>query len=69
MFLTTRDPPPVSYATTTYFGVNSFKFVNEKGAVTIGRYQLLNLSPDDSSNDAASSYLPSAVRRSTVLTS
>src|SRR5215468_4024702 len=40
-FLTTRDPPPVSYATTTYFGVNSFKFVNEKGAVTIGRYQLL----------------------------
>jgi catalase len=29
-FLTTRDPPPVSYATTTYFGVNSFKFVNEK---------------------------------------
>src|SRR5262249_38276977 len=40
-FLTTRDPPPVSYATTTYFGVNSFKFVNEKGAVPIGRYQLL----------------------------
>jgi catalase len=40
-FLTTRDPPPVSYATTTYFGVDSFKFVNEKGVVTIGRYQLL----------------------------
>ena len=53
-FLTTRDPPPVSYATTTYFGVNSFKFVNEKGAVTIGRYQLIPdagrhfLSKDDS---------------------
>ena len=31
----------MSYATTAYFGVNSFKFVNEKGAVTIGRYQLL----------------------------
>ena len=30
-FLTTRDPPPVSYATTSYFGVNSFKFVNEEG--------------------------------------
>jgi catalase len=40
-FLTTREPPPVSYATTTYFGVNSFKFVNVTGAVTIGRYQLL----------------------------
>ena len=42
-FLTTRDPPPVSYATTTYFGVNSFKFVNKEGAVTIGRYQLILL--------------------------
>jgi catalase len=40
-FLTTRDPPPVSYATTTYFGVNSVKFTNEKDAVTIGRYQLI----------------------------
>jgi catalase len=40
-FLTTRDPPPESYGTTTYFGVNSFKFVNEKDAVTIGRYQLI----------------------------
>jgi catalase len=34
-FLTTRDPPPISYATTPYFGVSSFKFVNKKGAVTI----------------------------------
>src|SRR5260221_2160071 len=38
-FLTTRDPPPVSYATTTYFGVNSFKLANEKRSATIGRYQ------------------------------
>jgi catalase len=40
-FLTTRDPPPVSYGTTTYFGVNSFKFVDERDAITIGRYQLI----------------------------
>ena len=33
----------MSYATTSYFGVNSFKFVNEEETVTIGRYQL---SPD-----------------------
>ena len=29
-FLTTRDPPPVSYATTTYFGVNSFKLSTKR---------------------------------------
>jgi len=66
--LTTRDPPPVSYATTTYFGVNSFKFVNEKGTVTIGRYQLL---PDagrhflskDESTKAATNYLEDEIRQ------
>jgi catalase len=68
MFLTTRDPPPVSYATTTYFGVNSFKFVNEKGAVTIGRYQLLPdagrhfLSKDESAK-AATNYLEDEIRQ------
>jgi catalase len=67
-FLTTRDPPPVSYATTTYFGVNSFKFVNEKGAVTIGRYQLLPdagrhfLSKDESAK-AAINYLEDEIRQ------
>ena len=29
-FFTTRDPPPVSYATTTYFGVNSFKLSTKR---------------------------------------
>jgi catalase len=33
-------PAPVSYATLTYFGVNSFKFTNAKGTATFGRYQL-----------------------------
>src|SRR5262249_40686473 len=67
-FLTTRDPPPVSYATTTYFGVNSFKFVNEKGAVTIGRYQLLPdagrhfLSKDECAK-AATNYLEDEIRQ------
>jgi catalase len=66
--LTTRDPPPVSYATTTYFGVNSFKFVNENGAVTIGRYQLLPdagrhfLSKDESAK-AATNYLEDEIRQ------
>jgi catalase len=66
--LTTREPPPVSYATTTYFAVNSFKFVNEKGAVTIGRYQLLPeagrhfLSKDESAK-AATDYLEDEIRQ------
>ncbi len=40
-FLTTQDPPPVSYGTTVYFGVNSFKFTNAAGHATFGRYQLV----------------------------
>lgn len=38
-FLTTPKPPPVSYATLPYYGVNSFKFTNANGVVTFGRYQ------------------------------
>jgi catalase len=40
-FLTTQDPPPVSYATLAYFGVNSFKFINAAGAETFIRYQII----------------------------
>jgi catalase len=67
-FLTTRDPPPVSYATTAYFGVNSFKFVNEQGTVTIGHYQLLPaagrhfLSHEESAK-AAPNYLEDEIRQ------
>ncbi|MBS0171566.1 MAG: catalase family peroxidase [Nitrospira sp.] len=39
-FVETPKPPPVSYATLPYFGINAFKFTNAKGNVTIGRYQL-----------------------------
>jgi len=39
-FLTSQDPPAVSFATMTYFGVNTFKFTTEAGKVTFGRYQL-----------------------------
>ncbi|HEY4343160.1 MAG TPA: catalase family peroxidase [Parvibaculum sp.] len=40
-FLTTQNPPPVSYATTTYFGVNSFAFVDAKGKKTYVRYRFV----------------------------
>jgi catalase len=39
-FVETPKPPPVSYATLPYFGINSFKFTNAKGEATFGRYQL-----------------------------
>jgi len=39
-FVETPKPPPVSYGTLPYFGINAFKFTNSKGGTTIGRYQL-----------------------------
>jgi catalase len=42
-FLTTQNPPPVSWGTTAYFGVNSFKFTNAEGASCFVRYQFIPL--------------------------
>src|SRR5207249_7646970 len=39
-FVEAPKPPPVSYATLPYFGINTFKFANAKGVATFGRYQL-----------------------------
>jgi catalase len=39
-FVETPKPPPVSFGTLSYFGVNAFKFTNSKGVSTFGRYQL-----------------------------
>jgi hypothetical protein len=67
-FLTTRDPPPVSYATTSYFSVKQLQVCQRKGAVTIGRYQLLPdagqhfLSKDESAK-AATDYLEDEIRQ------
>jgi catalase len=40
-FVTTQKPPSVSYGTLSYFGVNSFKFTNNKGSSTFIRYQII----------------------------
>lgn len=40
-FLTQQKPAPTSYATLTYYGVNTFRFTNAEGKQTFGRYQLL----------------------------
>ena len=39
-FVQTPKPPPVSYGTLPYFGINAFKFTNAKGVATHVRYQL-----------------------------
>ncbi len=40
-FLTTQKPLPVSYATLTYYGVNSYQFTNAAGVSHFIRYQLI----------------------------
>jgi catalase len=40
-FFDNLTPPPASYATLAYFGVNSFQFTNAKGAAQFGRYQIV----------------------------
>ena len=40
-FVTSQPPPPESYATLAYFGVNSFKFTNRSGAAAFVRYRLV----------------------------
>ncbi len=40
-FVTSQRPPPESYATAAYFGVNSVKFSNGSGASAFARYRLV----------------------------
>ncbi len=52
-FLTTQKPPPMSYATTAYFGVNSLRFTNAHGGAAYVRYRFVpragehHLSPEE----------------------
>jgi catalase len=45
-FLESLQPPPVSYATLSFFGVNTFRFTNAAGKVTFGRYQIRPVAGD-----------------------
>lgn len=40
-FFTTQKPPPESFATTAYFGVNAFTFTNADGRTLTLRYRLV----------------------------
>jgi catalase len=66
-FVTTQDPPPVSYATLAYFGVNSFRFINAEGKATVGRYQIIpkagkHFSSKEEAAKAAPDYLTSELQ-------
>lgn len=54
-FLTTQKPPPASYATAAYFGVNAFTFIDAKGRKTAVRYRFVPL--------AGEHYLDAAARK------
>ena len=41
-FLTTQKPPPESYATLSYFGVNAFEVTDTKGVHHFVRYRFLS---------------------------
>jgi catalase len=45
-FLTTQHPPPVSWATTPYFGVNTFRFINAEAKSCFVRYQFIPLADE-----------------------
>jgi catalase len=40
-FFANLTPPPASYATLAYYGVNSFEFTSKTGEVRFGRYQIV----------------------------
>jgi catalase len=40
-FLSTPRPPPVSFATLSYYGVDAFKFTNANGVARYARYQIV----------------------------
>ncbi len=67
-FLTGQGPNPASYATISYYGVNTFKFINAVGKVTFGRYLIVPLShapylTDAQSKAAASNYLSAEIEQ------
>jgi len=51
-FLTTRKPPPASYATAAYFGVNAFRFTDAAGRGRYVRYRFVPEAGEHELDDA-----------------
>jgi catalase len=67
-FFGNLTPPPVSFATLPYFGVNSFEFTNARGEAHFGRYQLVpvagtHLLPKADVATAGHDYLGDEIKR------
>jgi catalase len=67
-FLETQKPAPVSYATVSYFGVNTFKFTNAKGVAHYGRYRIITQQGEqyltaDQAKQASPGYLAEEIRQ------
>jgi catalase len=61
-------PPPASYATLAYYGVNSFEFTSQQGASRFGRYQIIptagiHLLPVSDVASADPNYLRTEIRK------
>ena len=66
-FVESQAPPPASYATLAYFGVNSFEFTNAAGEVSIGRYRIepeagIEYLPIEQRSNAGPDYLSREIR-------
>jgi catalase len=51
-FVSTPRPPPVSFATLAFYGVDAFKFTNAKGVSRYARYQILPLAGEHALDEA-----------------
>jgi catalase len=51
-FVSTPRPPPVSFGTLAFYGVNAFKFTNAKGMSHYARYQILPVAGEHTLSDA-----------------
>ena len=71
-FVTSQPPPPESYATIAYFGVNSFKFTNASGRSAFVRYRLVPragehyLTPDGVKTKGPDYLIPELTQRLTT---
>jgi catalase len=54
-FVQTPKPPPVSFATESYFGVTAFRFTNADGAAKYGRYRILPAAGNEHLDSATAS--------------
>ena len=70
-FLETQKLPPVSYATLSYFGVNTFKFTNARGVSRYGRYRIIpeageQILTAEQAKQALPGYLADEIRQRTA---